>query len=287
MSDLAESPTPTGGTVATPETAPTPTGGTVQPNGDAGNGQGASVEETFGNVDPRTLPPALKAVYDNMLRGFKEKTTKLSETTKAEVAKATESYKQKADLYEQLASQQEFVDQWNQYVASKNSAAEDVAKSTDSPELAEMKAELQELKQTQQRTENLQLTEAFADAVDEKGQKIHPDFDKLNSLDIGVRQNGDRQDPYSFLRAAIELAPGKTPQEKLANGYKKAKEVYDAIVEEGRKLGMGRVQAKLQGSTQLPSGSLPPGALTTTTKKPQTGREAMELARQGVLVSRD
>ena len=114
-------PTPTSAPVATPTQAPAADTGTVQPSGDASGVQGASAEEMFGNVDPRTLPPQLKSVYDNMLRGFKEKTTKLSETVKSETAKATEAFKQKADLYEQFATNEDFVKQWNSYVEKVNS----------------------------------------------------------------------------------------------------------------------------------------------------------------------
>lgn len=281
MADFTNS-TSTTDTSATMTMSPPESGTeTVQTNGDA-NGQGAPVEEGFTRVDPRTLPPQLRSAYDNMLRDYKEKTTKLSETVKSEAAKATEAYRQKAELYDQIASQEPFVQKWNEYVQQVQNETGKPPQEGD-PVLTQMKQQLQEMNQKIQLSEMAQVTEAFAEAVDEKGQPLHPQFDELNSIVIGKVGNGEE---FSLLRAAIELAPGKSPQEKLANGYKEAKAMYDRIFEAGKKAGMGRLERKVLNGTNPPSNSAG-DVLSVTDKKPKNAREALEMARKGQMVSRE
>ena len=50
---------------------------------------------------------------------------KSSEMTKTEIAKAVEAYKQKAETYDQITQQQEFVDRWNKFVQERNAAPQD------------------------------------------------------------------------------------------------------------------------------------------------------------------
>lgn len=256
------------------------TTGTVPAEGEANNGVASQGEETFTKVDPKTLPPALKASYDNMLRDYKEKTTRLSETIKAEAARAAEAYRKKAETYDQIAAQEEFVRQWNDYVQrSQNNVQQD---GTD-PKLASLEQKFQEINQKLQMSELAQVTDSFADAVDDKGNKLHPEFDQLNSLPIGQINGGEE---FSLLRACVELSPGNNPQEKLANGYKSAKALYSSIFEMGKKAGMGRIQSKIMNGSQPPISSQG-DALSMTDKKPRSAREAMELARKGIMVSRD
>lgn len=257
------------------------TNGTGEPNGEAR--QSATATDTFvpQGIDINTLPPSVRAhiekINSDMVRGFTEKTTKLSETTKSEVAKATEAYRQKAELYDQIATQEEFVKMWNEHV--QKSQAPQPGQSEPDP----VTQKLKELEQKIQISEMTQVTESFAEAVDEKGQKIHPDFDELNGLIVGSVGGNE---PFSLLRASIELAPGNSPAEKLANGYKTAKQVRDQIFEAGRKAGMGRLQTKLQNGTIPPSNGAGE-VLSVTEKRPKSAREAMDLARKNYVVSRD
>jgi len=255
-------------------------------NGTGGTGGqaqgGAPTEDLFKGVDPNRLPPEVKAHYDSMLRDYREKTGKLSETIKSEVAKSTESLRAKAELYDQIATQEEFVRQWNEYVQK----SQQPQTQQGDPELAQMKQKLQEINQKLQMSELSQITEAFAEAVNEKGEKLHPEFDQFNQIMIGQVKDGDKAEDFSLLRACVELASGNTPQEKLANGYKQMKQVYDQIFEAGKKAGMGRLQAKaLNGS--LPPSNSGADVLSVTEKRPKTAREALELARKNVMVSRD
>ena len=249
------------------------TGGQVQ--------GGTPADDLFKGVDPNKLPPEVRAHYDGMLRDYREKTGKLSETIKTEAAKATETYRQKAEMYEKFAQQEDFVRQWNEYVQKVNTAGQ---QNPGDPMLTQLKEQIQQVTQKLQFQELQQVTEAFADATNDKGEKLHPEFDKFNSIVIGQVPGGDGEE-FSFLRACIELAPGESPQEKLTNGYKTAEESYKAIFEEGRKAGMGRLQQKVLNGTQPPSNT--PANLSLTDKPPKNAREALALAKRGVMVSRE
>lgn len=262
--------------------------GTSNATGEAS--QSATGQESFipQGLDLKTLPPHVRAhiekINADMVRGFTEKTTKLSETIKSESAKAAEAYRQKAEFYDQFSNQPEFVEKWNEYV--KQAQGMTPAQQDADPVLTEMKSQLQEMQQKIQLSEMTQVTEAFAEAVDEKGAKLHADFDKLNELNLGKLVDGEQAEDFSLLRACIELSPGNTPQDKLANGYKSAKAIYSAIFEEGRKAGLGRVQQKQMNGSNPPSGS-GGDSLQITDRKPKSAREAMEMAKRGVMVSRD
>lgn len=255
----------------------------TSPNG--GQASEAAPTELFQGMDPNKLPPQAKVFYDQMLKDYRDKTSKLSETIKSEAAKATEAYRTKADLYDQIAAQEEFVKMWNEY-ARKSQVKGENPQNPGDPVLTEMKAKLDEMNQKIQMTEMAQITDAFAEAVNEKGEKLHADFDTLNEIMIGEWTDGQEKEPFSLLRASVELAPGKSPQEKLANGYKMAKQVRDAIFEEGRKAGMGRVQQKVSNGTNPPSHSIG-DTLSVTEKRPKNAAEALALARKGTIVSRD
>lgn len=241
-------------------------------------------------LDLNTLPPNIRAVVDkinkDMVRGFTEKTSKLSETIKSESQKAAEAYREKATQYDQIAGQKAFVDKWNDYVKEQERQSNQGGAEPGDPILSEMKAQLNEMNQKMQISELSQITNAFADAVDEKGTQLHPDFDNLNSIQLGKMNENGKVEEYSLLRACIELADGKNPQEKLTNGYKVAKAMRDSIFEEGKKAGMGRLEKKALNGTQLPSSSSNE-VLSVTDKKPKNAHEAFAMARRGQMVSRD
>ena len=258
---------------------------TVQPNGDA-NGQGASVEERLGNVDPNTLPPALRSAYDNMLRDYKSKTTKVAETVKAQLARELQPFQEKASAYEKLIQTPEFVDKWNAYVEEQTRLEQQRAAGPNDPN-AKLAKEVQELKKSQEEihmqvraSEALDSINAFAAAVDEKGEKLHPEFDKLSGFSLGSHEKAGN---YDLLRAAVELAPGDNIQQKLENGYKNAEATYKAIFEEGRKAALGHVQQKVRNGTQPPS-NLPAGKLTA--QRPKDALEALQWAQKGISVQR-
>ena len=119
---------------------------------------------------------------------------------------------------------------------------------------------------------------AFEEAKNEKGELLHPDFEKFSGLRLGTHPQAGE---YDLLRAAIELAPGETPQEKMENGYKAAKATYDAMFEEGKKAGMGRLQTKARNGTFAPSSV---NAGSTAPHRAKNAVEALEFARKGLAV---
>lgn len=263
-----------------PATEPVSTvNGTSTTDGQAQGG--APDADLFKGIDPRTLPPQAKAAYDSMLKDYRDKTSRLSETIKTEKEKAIEAYRQKAEYYDQFSTQDEFVKQWNDYVQKQQAGTNESG-----DPVSELKTQLQEMQHKIQISELSQVTDAFVEAVDDKGQKLHPDFDKLNSIMLGTINEGGRQQPFSLLRAAVELDKSQDPQEKLANGYKAAKAQYDAIFEAGRKAGMGRMQSKVLNGTNPPSGSNGE-TLSLTEKRPKSAKEALEMAKKGLMVSRE
>ena len=271
--NLTPNTTPQAGGEANPVTEPNPTEkGTVQPNSEA-NGQGASIEEGFTKVNPETLPPQLKEAYNNMLRDYKEKTTKLSDRVKSETEKAIASYKQKADFYDAFTQNEELVKYYNDYVNKANNP--------NNNQVNPLEEKVKNIETELQIEKTAKFIDAFADAKDEKGNLLHPDFDKYESISLGKHQKaGD----YNLLRATVELASGATPQERLENGYKTAKAVYDSIFEEGRKAGMGRVQQKVKNGSLPPSSSPANG---TAPHKPKNALEALEFARKGLVPIKD
>lgn len=276
---LADNPTATG--TDNPQEPVSQVNGTgATTNGQA---QGGAPDDIFKGIDPNRLPPEAKAAYNSMLKDYREKTARISETIKAEKEKAIESYKQKADFYDQFASREDAVKWWNEYVQRVNN--QQTTQQGD-PKLSKMEAQLQEMQQKIQISELSQITEAFADAKDEKGIRLHPQFDELNNIHIGKLADGDQSEDFSLLRGCVELAQGGTPAEKLANGYKMAKAVYDGIFESGKKAGMGRLAQKAQNGT-LPPTNVTGDTLTVTDKKPRSAREALEMAKKGQMVSRE
>ena len=230
-------------------------------------------QEGLSNIDPKTLPPALKAVYDNLYRDYQKKTTSIAERVKAEVAKSIGGYKEKAEQFEQIANNEEFVKMWNDHVEKLKSA-----QSNDQP-VDEVSRKLQDIEVKLKTQESLEAINIFADAKDEDGEMLHPEFDRLSEIKIGTHSKSGE---YDLLRAAIELAPGDSYMEKLENGYQAAKEVYDTIFEEGRKAGMGRMNDKVKNSTYAPSaGSSKLSSYAQ--KQPANALEALEMARKGLL----
>jgi hypothetical protein len=256
-----------------------------QANGATAPGGAPDSADIFKGIDPAKLPPELKQSYNQMLSDYRDKTTRLKETIKAEAEKATQAYREKASMYDQIAAQEPFVKRWNEYVEETKRQTGQPPQEGD-PNIMALKSQLEEVTNKIQQRELSELTSAFSEATNEKGERLHPEFDALNEITLGAMDNNGHPDEYSLLRGCLELAPGNSPQERLANGYKTAKAVYDKIFEAGKKAGLGRVNQKIQ------NGSIPPtnsggDILQTTDKKPRNAREAMEMARRGVVVSRD
>lgn len=278
MTDLP-SPNPAAAQAANPATPdPAQAAGTVQPSGQVGGGQSAPAEDSFTKLDVNTLPPQLKQAYDNMLRDYKSKTAELSEQRKK--YEGYDTYKQRAELYEQLASQEEFVKRWNEYVKEVNGQTATNPNDPVQAKLQEFEKQLQEERRAREEREMDDVVEGFRSAKDEKGNPVNPDFDALADAVIGKDQEGG---DWNLLRAYVHLAEGNTPQEKLANGYKAAKALRDQWVEEGRKQGVGKMLSKVRNSTEAPAITSDKQTFNGDAKKLSV-REARELAEKGVVV---
>lgn len=263
--------------VDTPATGQTTdAAGTPQANGQPG-GQSGHVEDIFQGVDPAKLPPELRPHLDSMVRKYREKTEKLSETVKSEVTKATEAYKKKAEFYDQLAAEKEFVDQWNAHVQKRQTVQNQNVDPTQK-ELAEIKERQAALELKAAAAENLDAINGFANAKDEKGTLLHPEFDDLSSIMVATHPETGKE--ISLIQLAILTAPGNTVQERLDAGYKKAKASYDAIFEKGKKAGMGRLQDKVRGSSMEPSSMH--NVTGQASRAPKNALEALQFAKQGL-----
>lgn len=272
METVIANPTPANGTTATPaQQEPVSSTGTAPTNGEAR--QSAPVEDNFTRVDPNTLPPQLKQTYENMLRDYKDKTARVSETAKTEAAKMTEAYKKKADFYDAFVQHEDLVKYYEDF---RQKLTQPPANPTDP-----QNQEIQTVKQQIQEIQAQKVIEDFQNAKNEKGDFINGDFEKLGNIVVGEIPNQDgTKNTYSLLRAAVELASGTTPAEKLMNGYKSAKATFDAIFEEGKKMGMGRIQAKVRNSS-LPPSSVNPGS--SAPHRAKNALEALQFAKQGLL----
>lgn len=246
--------------------------GTAQTNGQAA-GQPAPADENLGGFDPNRLPPELRKVHDAMLRDYRKKTGEVADKIKAEVAKATAASKDQAEFYQQFIKHPKLVDFYNSYVAE----IQKQANVADQPQPDDaVRQKLEQIETKLATAETLEYVNAFADAKNDKGELLHPDFDRFSSFKIGTHEQlGD----YDLLRACVELAPGNSPQEKMEAGYKAASDLFQSIFEEGRKAGLGRLQQKIRNSTTPPSSS---AAANYAPHQAKNALEALEFARRGL-----
>lgn len=280
MSDLnqtgGDNPTAVADNPATEPASP----GTAAPQSGQANGAGAPAEETFFTGDPKTLPPELRKAYDNMLSDYRNKTTKLSEERKS-----FEAFKQKADLYDQIALNEQFVKMWNDYVKSQGGEPAGDDANVD-PKFKAMEERISRAEQMAMKAEEarreaeaMALIDSFAAATGEDGKPLRPDFVQLEGMKIG-----ESSLIQSFLDQ--DKTAAANPDEvvaKLERAYAAAKKFHDDIFEAGRKSGLGRAYAKLRNGSEPPS-STPNGNVFTGDPKKISVTQAMELARKGIRV---
>lgn len=262
-----------------PETgSPAPDGGNIQPSGEA-SGQSATASENFipKGVDLNTLPPTLRAELDRinkeMVRGFTSKAEALA--AKEKLYEGFDGFKQKAELYDQIATQEEFVKQWNDYVQKLQQNGQPAPAIDD-----ELKKEVMELKQKVQQTEALEFINAWATATNEKGEPLRPDFEKLENLQFPDVKAADGSS-VNLLNVAVHLAPGRSPEEKLQNGYAVAKKFHDQIFEAGRKSAFGQVQSRIRNGSEPPTVAASSDQVVVKNPKDISARDALRAAREG------
>lgn len=279
------------------QSAPVSVGTPEGQNGSAGTQeQSASVEDNFSNIDPKTLPPELQAIYKNLQADYTKKTQSIAEARK------------KAEAYDHISKDQRFVDYWSglnkqQKAEFKEQKAEAekrlgekitderFAKAFNSKDdfLALLEEVVQDRSEkSQKKIEALEkqlslkdaadVVESFASQVDPKtGQAMRPDFYKLDEdqlisgfLTINQPENGS-QDAY--------LA-------KLNEAYSWAKSVSSKYYELGKKETLARIQQKAATSTEMPTNSVKT-AWTGGDPKKMSVSELVALAKKGIRVPRD
>lgn len=259
------SPTPEAATEATPDIqAPAAAGdGTAETSGSQGvSGEAQPTEEQFGGVDIKTLPPELKQKYDAMLRDYKDKTTKL-----ADERKKFDPISKKAEALDQLLQDQKFIDWYN---STQNPTPDPNAEPPSEQEL--IKQELQTLKSELVNREAMETVTSFENEVDDKGQKLRPDYEELSN--------------EGLISGYLQINPPKSKKEfsaKLNEAYTWAKTVSSKFKEAGRKQAYEEMQKKAAGGT-LPPQTGVKGTYEGTDPRKLSAAEAVELARKGIRV---
>lgn len=268
--------------------------GTVETqSGQATAGQSAPAEEQFSNIDPKTLPPELQAVYKNMQTDYVKKTQSIADTRK------------KAEQFDQISKDQRFVEYWNglnkqqksDFKEQKAVIEKKIGEKITDEEfqkgfvdkdsflalqeriaqhvLEKSQKKIDDLEQFKSVTEASQIVESFATEAGPDGKPLRPDF---YALDEDGLING-------FLRLAAP-EKGYSAEEypaKLNEAYSWAKTLSQKYYEKGRQEALARIQQKAATSTNPPTQPAK-GAYTGPEPKKLSVREAMDLAKKGIKV---
>jgi len=268
--DTQVSPTPEAPVAATPVTEPVAAvEGTAETSGSQGvSGEAQPTEEQFGGVDIKSLPKEiqtlLKEKHDAMLRDYKDKTTKL-----AEERKKFDPLSKKAEALDQLLQDQKFVDWYNQTLNPEPDPA-----ATPPTEQELIKQALQSLKTELVNKEAVETVTSFENEVDDKGQKLRPDFGELS--DEGL------------ISGYLQINPAKGKHEfaaKLNEAYTWAKALSTKFKEAGRKQAYEEMQKKAAGASLPPSAGAK-GTYDGIDPRKLTAAESLEFARKGIRVPR-
>lgn len=273
--------------------------GTPEPsNGQAApQAQGATAEENFTHIDPKTLSPELQAVHKSLLGDYTKKTQAIAAREK-ELADASK----KAAEYDKLTSSVQFKETWaemsrrekaefkEQKAEAEKSLGEKItdeefAKSFESKDgfLALMKKiadesrskdqkEIQELKQKVGTSEAANIIDSVALEVGKDGQPVRPDF---YALDEDGAITG-------YLRLNATNNP-KEFQSKVTEAYNWAKGFTQKHYERGKADALKIIQAKAQNSSEPPT-ITSRNAYAGPDPKKIDAAEAVALARKGIRV---
>lgn len=284
------SPTPYPNPSATPATAPDASGsGTTAPQGDA-MAKGAS-EADISRIDVNTLPPEVRAAYEkaynDMLRDYKDKTTKISEREKS-----LSEAEQHSKLYQAMLQDPDFVNYWQTRAGNGGDRKPALPFTEDEWEAAKespgafydlVKKMNQPLQQELVNSKISDVIAEFAEEVEEvekDGVKVEV---KKRPLFYDLEESG-------LISHYMTRNPAKSMdeyQKKLVSAYEWAKSQYDRIYAKGKDAANASVRGRLGNST------LAPGDITTTGEtyqgkdpKKLTTAESWELAKQGKTVPR-
>lgn len=281
---------PQGQAAPAPAVAPETSQGQAAPQA-----QGATTEENFSSIDPKTLPPELQAVHKSLLGDYTKKTMAIADKEKA-MAEAT----RKAAEYDKLTQDQRFKDTWAEMSRKEKTdfkeqkaeaekrlgekiSDEDFAKAFNSKDdflsllervvedkRAKDQQKIQELEQKVTQKDAADVIDSVALEVGKDGQPLRPDFYELNDLISGVLRLNPPANPGEF-------------KNSVTAAYDWAKSYTQKFYEKGRAEALKVIEHKVQNS------SLPP---TITSKNAYAGpdpkkldaSEAVALARKGIRV---
>lgn len=288
-----------GGTmVATPMgQATTSSNGTPENTGGQALGS-ASSEETFTQVDPKTLSPELQGHYKALQADYTRKTQALAEERKRNV-----EFEKKAKSYDELTNDQRVKD----YLAglSRGERAEFREQKAEAEKrLGEKIGDEEFAKAFESKDNFLSLLERVVEDKRSKDQK------KIETLEqkVGTRDAMDvvdfvaseidaetkqplRPDFYSLdedrlISGYLQVNPAKTPSEykdRVTEAYNWAKQISAKYYEKGKAEALKIIQTKAAGSTEPPTVTAN-GAYTGPDPKTVDVAEAVAMARKKIRV---
>jgi hypothetical protein len=253
--------------------------------------QSAPGEESFSNIDPKTLAPELQAIYKNLQADYTKKTQGAAESRK------------KAEAFDQLSADQRFRDYWTglsrpQKTEFKEQKAEaekamgekisdeEFAKAFNSKQdflsLLERVVEdkrvkdhdrIRELEQKLSVSEAADVVEAFATEVGKDGKPVRPDFYELNDPKYNLI-NGylnvfkpDNQSPEAYVQ-------------RMNEAYTWAKQLTQDFYTKGKNEALAIIQKKAAASTEMPTQAAK-SSFSGGDPKKWSVKEAIERAKRG------
>lgn len=297
MSDPAASAAtaPTGDVASVSAGTPETSNGQAAP--DVNQGQGATAEENFTSIDPKTLPPELQAIHKSLLGDYTKKTMAIAEERKL-LAKASD----KAKAYDELTNNTRFKETWAEMDRREKTQFKE-QKAEAEKRLGEKISDEEFMKAFNSKDEFLSLLEKVVEDKRAKDQKKIIELEQkvgtseaaniIDSIALEVGKDGKpvRPDFYSldedqlitgYLRLNVTENPADF-QSRVTEAYDWAKSVSHKYYEKGKADGLKIVQTKVQNSTEPPTISSK-NAYTGTDPKKLDASEAVALARKGIRV---
>lgn len=262
--------------------------------------QGASAEDTFSTVDPKTLPPELQELHKSLQADYTKKTQALAHKAK-EIAET----QKKAQAYDQLTADDRFKNYWselsrkekNDFKESKAEAEkslgqkisdEDFQKSFESKDgflnllkrvvddtRTQDQTRIQELEQKVTENEAADIVEQFATEVGQDGKPVRPDFRDLDSK-------------YNLITGYLQVNPPQARNQgaymqKLDEAYSWAKAMTEDFYNKGKSEAIAMMQKKAAGSSQMPTNAAKAVYAGPDPKKLSVS-ESVALARKGIKI---
>jgi len=299
--DINLDPTPvdTPGTANQGQNEPQPQ---VIPSGEGETPQ-PPVDESFTEIDPNTLSAENQKAYKNMLTDYKRKTQAVADQRRSIEAnqREAEELRQKASVYDQISSDEAFIDYWNSLPAQggatptgQPTAQQAQALGLSDEDFNEALSSKEGFSKVLERTikghserEKIRQDQLEADLRVQKANQFVRDFkSKPDYTDF------DKYDKHKFITYQVALhrphpKSSEKDWDKLLNGaYSNAKNVYNDIYNEGYQAGIQRLKQKEGNLSETPTRGTGPVYQGGKPKEISTS-EAFDLAKRGIRVPQD